>query len=48
MTHYKELCQYGWLHAQCRCPGPKEVRRVECDLPHRHRPEPIEIVVVRP
>jgi len=32
--HYKEVCEYGQTHGQCRCPDPgKTVRRVKCDEP---------------
>lgn len=33
--HYKEVCRYGQVHGQCRCPAPeKQVRHVQCDTPH--------------
>jgi hypothetical protein len=33
MSHYREVCQYGWIHAQCRCPGPKTAVSVSCTDP---------------
>ena len=31
MTHYVEICEYGYLHGQCRCPDDdKIVKRVKC------------------
>lgn len=35
--HYKEVCQYGLVHGQCRCPSnDKFTRHVECDKPKQH------------
>jgi len=31
VSHFKEVCQYGFTHGQCRCRGPKEEHKVECD-----------------
>lgn len=31
--HFFEQCQYGFVHGQCRCAGPKTERLVECDNP---------------
>jgi hypothetical protein len=37
--HYREVCEYGRTHAECRCPDPnKHEKRVECDRPEEHRP----------
>jgi hypothetical protein len=42
--HYRQVCQYGFTHGQCRCPAPdKAVDRVECPTPATHgRPAPLE------
>lgn len=29
-NHHREVCQHGFLVAQCRCPGPKVGRLVAC------------------
>lgn len=37
MIHYKEVCQFGFVHAQCRCPDPsKEERKIDCPFPQGH------------
>ena len=37
MTHYIELCEFGGVHAQCRCPArDKPVTKVKCDMPEKH------------
>lgn len=28
--HFREVCKHGFVGAQCRCPGPKADRVVEC------------------
>ena len=34
MCHLKEVCEYGYVHAQCRCMAPnKTIERVTCDRP---------------
>ena len=34
MSHFKMICQYGFIHSQCRCPNPhKTVREIQCDIP---------------
>lgn len=39
-----EVCQHGWTHVQCRCPGPKEVKSIVCNIREHalnpKRPEP--------
>jgi hypothetical protein len=33
--HYKEVCEYGEVHGQCRCPNEyKTVRMVKCNGLH--------------
>lgn len=40
-SHYKEVCQYGYVHGQCRCPSPnKTARRVACTLEVTHSAAP--------
>jgi hypothetical protein len=41
MTHYKEVCEFGYTHGQCRCPDPnKTERRIVCSNPQSHmKPE---------
>lgn len=30
--HFKEVCEYGYLHSQCRCMAPhKQIRYIECN-----------------
>lgn len=37
MSHYQEVCQYGFVHGQCRCPDPnKSTRKVDCTNPDSH------------
>lgn len=37
-SHFKEVCEYGHVHAQCRCPDPnKTTRAVVCNDP-QHKP----------
>lgn len=37
MSHFKEVCPYGYVHSQCRCPDPnKTVRAIDCPNPQRH------------
>lgn len=36
--HFVEVCQYSYVHGQCKCPGPKEVHRVDCPT-GQHGPE---------
>lgn len=36
-SHYAELCQYGQIHAQCRCPSSnKTITTIVCDRPSQH------------
>lgn len=35
--HFKEVCEFGLIHNQCRCPGGRTVRHVKCDHPEDHR-----------
>lgn len=32
MNHFQKVCEYGNVHAQCRCPGPKSTIYVVCDI----------------
>lgn len=33
--HFREVCQFGTTHSQCRCPSPnKEIRTIKCPSPH--------------
>jgi hypothetical protein len=37
-SHYREECEFGVTHGQCRCPNPaKHVRKIKCDRPAEHR-----------
>lgn len=36
MPHFKEKCQYGFMHRQCRCPG-GTTTMVKCDRPTTHK-----------
>lgn len=36
MSHFKEKCQYGFMHRQCRCPG-GTTTMVKCDRPTTHK-----------
>lgn len=39
MIHFIEQCEYGMVHAQCRCPNPsKTVRTVKCNRAEEHAP----------
>lgn len=39
MSHYREVCEYGMTHGQCRCPSKdKEVREIRCSAPTQHAP----------
>jgi hypothetical protein len=29
--HFMQVCEYGFVHGQCRCPGPKTEHAVKCD-----------------
>lgn len=31
MAHYTKICEYGFVHAQCRCIGPKVIITCECN-----------------
>lgn len=42
MQHFKKVCEFGELHSQCRCPGPKKTITVPCDRPMSHRPKSVE------
>lgn len=35
--HFKEVCEFGLIHKQCRCLGERTVRHVKCDRPEGHR-----------
>lgn len=40
MSHFKEVCEYGRVHSQCRCMDPsKTVITIECTMPEQHMPE---------
>lgn len=43
--HYKKVCEFGFIHSQCRCIGPHEIRKVVCDVPYLHnRPKaPVDV-----
>lgn len=36
MSHFKVICQYGFIHRQCRCPG-GTVSIEACDKNDEHR-----------
>lgn len=39
MTHSMEVCEYGYVHSQCRCPAPdKTVFKVLCNI-EEHKAE---------
>lgn len=38
MSHYKKVCEYGKVHTQCRCPGPKRTIYIKCDRAGAHKP----------
>ena len=38
-NHFQEVCEYGTTHAQCRCPGPKTTRKVDCPTPEKCQPK---------
>lgn len=38
MSHYKKICEFGKVHSQCRCPGPKRSIIIKCDRPSAHQP----------
>lgn len=39
MTHFRNVCEYGKTHGQCRCPSMDKItNRVICDNP-AHIPE---------
>lgn len=42
MSHFKEECEFGFIHGQCRCPAElgnaKESRLVTCDRRLSHAP----------
>jgi hypothetical protein len=43
MSHYKSVCQFGFVHGQCRCPDPnKEIRRIECPFTQGHSYNKVE------
>jgi hypothetical protein len=31
--HHKIVCQYGFVHGQCRCPGPHTTTDILCNIP---------------
>jgi hypothetical protein len=39
MSHFVEICEFGKVHAQCRCIGPKLVKNVKCNMSDRHGDE---------
>lgn len=49
-AHYKTICQHGYVHSQCRCIGPKEVKTIVCNvMSHAKNPkvtEPVEKVTL--
>jgi Deoxynucleotide monophosphate kinase len=43
MIHHKDVCQFGFVHAQCRCPSPeKTVNRIECPFTQGHSYNKVE------
>jgi hypothetical protein len=37
--HYRELCQYGYTHAQCPCfASGKPTTKINCNVPDEHAP----------
>lgn len=38
MSHYKKVCEFGKVHTQCRCPGPKRTIQIKCDRAGAHKP----------
>lgn len=42
--HFREVCEYGQSHAQCRCADPsKAVRHVRCTMPQAHAPKAVTV-----
>lgn len=40
--HYQEVCEYGTVHGQCRCPNPtKTIRKIACPTPEKCQPEEV-------
>jgi len=38
--HHKDVCEYGYVHSQCRCPSPeKREVTVRCNLLDQHAPK---------
>jgi len=38
-NHFKQVCQFGFVHSQCRCPSPeKQEVAVECNRVREHAP----------
>lgn len=42
MSHYVNKCKHGTLMGQCRCPGPKPTRIVQCPPDHAGWPNGAE------
>jgi len=38
VSHFREVCQYGKTHNQCRCGGQKTIRIIDCPTPGKHKP----------
>lgn len=39
MTHFTNVCTFGYTHGQCRCPSKdKTVRVIKCSTPNLHGP----------
>lgn len=38
MSHYQKVCEFGKVHSQCRCPGPKKNIQIKCDRASAHQP----------
>lgn len=38
MSHYQKVCEFGKVHSQCRCPGPKKTITIKCDRASAHQP----------
>jgi hypothetical protein len=39
-AHYKEVCEFGRVHAQCRCIGEKKTINIRCTMPDSHMVKP--------
>jgi len=42
-AHFVEMCEYGIVHAQCRCPSKdKTVHTIKCNVPEAHLEKALE------